>query len=63
MKIEQRYSQVQEEKEEEEEEEKEEEEGCERSTGTGFRLPNPDAIYSQDEEKERRCNKCIVKLT
>jgi hypothetical protein len=27
---------------------------CERSIGTVFQLPNPDAIYSQDEGKERR---------
>jgi hypothetical protein len=27
---------------------------CERSAGTGFQLPNPDAIYSRDEGKERR---------
>jgi hypothetical protein len=27
---------------------------CERSAGTVFQLPNPDAIYSQDEGKERR---------
>jgi hypothetical protein len=27
---------------------------CERSVGTVFQLPNPDAIYSQDEGKERR---------
>jgi hypothetical protein len=26
---------------------------CERSVGTVFQLPNPDAIYSRDEEKER----------
>jgi hypothetical protein len=29
-------------------------EDCERSVGTVFQLPNPDAIYSRDEEKERR---------
>jgi hypothetical protein len=28
--------------------------GCERSVGTVFQLPNPVAIYSQDEGKERR---------
>jgi hypothetical protein len=27
---------------------------CERSVGTVFQLPNPDAIYSRDEGKERR---------
>jgi hypothetical protein len=27
---------------------------CERSVGTVFQLSNPDAIYSRDEEKERR---------
>jgi hypothetical protein len=27
---------------------------CERSAGTVFQLPNPDAIYSRDEGKERR---------
>jgi hypothetical protein len=27
---------------------------CERSVGTVFQLPNPDAIYCRDEEKERR---------
>jgi hypothetical protein len=26
---------------------------CERSVGTVFQLPNPDAIYSRDKEKER----------
>jgi hypothetical protein len=26
---------------------------CERSVGTVFQLPNPDAIYSRDEGKER----------
>jgi hypothetical protein len=26
---------------------------CERFVGTVFLLPNPDAIYSQDEEKEK----------
>jgi hypothetical protein len=29
-------------------------ERCERSVGTVFQLFNPDAIYSRDEEKERR---------
>jgi hypothetical protein len=29
-------------------------EHCERSVGTVFQLPNPDAIYSRDEEKERK---------
>jgi hypothetical protein len=28
--------------------------GCERSVGTVFQLPSPDAIYSRDERKERR---------
>jgi hypothetical protein len=27
---------------------------CERSVGTVFQLPSPDAIYSQDEGKERK---------
>jgi hypothetical protein len=27
---------------------------CERSVGTVFQLPNPDAINSRDEGKERR---------
>jgi hypothetical protein len=27
---------------------------CERSVGTVFQLPNPDAIYSRDKEKERK---------
>jgi hypothetical protein len=27
---------------------------CERSVGTVFQLPSPDAIYSPDEGKERR---------
>jgi hypothetical protein len=27
---------------------------CERSVGTVFQLPSPDAIYSRDEGKERR---------
>jgi hypothetical protein len=27
---------------------------CERSVGTVFQLPNPDAIYSKDKGKERR---------
>jgi hypothetical protein len=27
---------------------------CERSVGTVLQLPNPDAIYSRDEEKERK---------
>jgi hypothetical protein len=27
---------------------------CERSVGTVFQLPNPDAIYSRDEGKERK---------
>jgi hypothetical protein len=26
---------------------------CERSVGTVFELPNPDAIYSRDEEKKK----------
>jgi hypothetical protein len=28
-------------------------EWCERSVGTVFQLPNPDAIYRRDEEKKR----------
>jgi hypothetical protein len=27
---------------------------CERSVGTVFQLPNPDAIYSRDKKKERK---------
>jgi hypothetical protein len=27
---------------------------CERSVGTVFQLPSPDAIYSRDKGKERR---------
>ena len=27
---------------------------CERSVGTVFQLPSPDAIYSQDKEKKRK---------
>ena len=27
---------------------------CERSVGTVFQLPIPDAIYTQDKEKERK---------
>ncbi|KAF1935740.1 hypothetical protein EJ02DRAFT_516256 [Clathrospora elynae] len=27
---------------------------CERTLGTVFQLPSPDAIYNQDKEKERR---------
>jgi hypothetical protein len=27
---------------------------CEQSVSTVFQLPNPDAIYSRDEEKERK---------
>jgi hypothetical protein len=30
------------------------EDACERYVGTVFQLPNPDAIYSRDEGKERR---------
>jgi hypothetical protein len=31
---------------------------CERSVGTVFQLPNPDAIYSRDEEK-KRCGRLL----
>jgi hypothetical protein len=33
---------------------------CERSVGTVFQLPSPDAIYSQDEGKERRQSLSLV---
>jgi hypothetical protein len=33
---------------------------CERSVGTVFQLPNPDAIYSQDEEKEKKAGRHLV---
>jgi hypothetical protein len=32
---------------------------CERSVGTVFQLPSPDAIYSRDEEKERKCSRTV----
>jgi hypothetical protein len=37
-----------------------EEPECERSVGTVFQLPSPDAIYSQDEGKERRWSPSLV---
>jgi hypothetical protein len=33
---------------------------CERSVGTVFQLPNPDAIYSRDEEKERKVGRYLM---
>jgi hypothetical protein len=33
---------------------------CERSVGTVFQLPNPDAIYSRDEEKERKVGRHLM---
>jgi hypothetical protein len=33
---------------------------CERSVGTVFQLPNPDAIYSRDEEKERKVGRHLT---
>jgi hypothetical protein len=33
---------------------------CERSVGTVFQLPSPDAIYSQDKEEERRWSPSLV---
>jgi hypothetical protein len=33
---------------------------CERFVGTEFQLPNPDAIYSRDEGKERRLLPSLV---
>jgi hypothetical protein len=33
---------------------------CERSVGTVFQLPNPDAIYSRDEEKERKVERHLM---
>jgi hypothetical protein len=35
-------------------------EECERSVGTVFQLPNPDAIYSRDEEKERKVGRHLM---
>jgi hypothetical protein len=33
---------------------------CERSVGTVFQLPSPDAIYSRDEEKERKVGRHLM---
>jgi hypothetical protein len=33
---------------------------CERSVGTVFQLPNPDTIYSRDEEKERKVGRHLM---
>jgi hypothetical protein len=33
---------------------------CERSVGTVFQLPSPDAIYSRDEEKERTVGRHLM---
>jgi hypothetical protein len=33
---------------------------CERSVGTVFQLPNPDAIYSRDKEKERKVERHLI---
>jgi hypothetical protein len=33
---------------------------CERSVGTIIQLPNPDAIYSRDEEKERKVERHLM---
>jgi hypothetical protein len=33
---------------------------CERSVGTVFQLPNPDAIYSRDEKKERKVGRYLL---
>jgi hypothetical protein len=33
---------------------------CERSVGTVFQLPNPDAIYSRDKEKERKVGRHLM---
>jgi Na+-transporting methylmalonyl-CoA/oxaloacetate decarboxylase gamma subunit len=33
---------------------------CERSVGTVFQLPNPDAIYSRDKEKERKMGRHLM---
>jgi hypothetical protein len=33
---------------------------CERSVGTVFQLPNPDAIYSRDEEKEWKVGRHLM---
>jgi hypothetical protein len=35
-------------------------ENCERSVGTIFQLPNPDAIYSRDKEKERKVGRHLM---
>jgi hypothetical protein len=32
----------------------------ERSVGTVFQLPNPDAIYSRDEEKVRKVGRYLM---
>jgi hypothetical protein len=37
-----------------------EDRNCERSIGTVFQLPNPDAIYSRDEEKERKVGRYLM---
>jgi hypothetical protein len=33
---------------------------CERSVGTVFQLPSPDAIYSQDEKKGRKVGRHLM---
>jgi hypothetical protein len=33
---------------------------CERSVGTVFQLPDPDAIYSRDKEKERKVGRHLM---
>jgi hypothetical protein len=33
---------------------------CERSVGTVFQLPNPDAIYSRDKKKERKVGRHLM---